>query len=204
MAHKTFISYKYSEAKGLRDDIIDALGDNATYYQGETSESPDLTDLTTETIREHLKDMIFDTTVTIVILSPNMKDSKWIDWEIEYSLREYSRDGKTSKSNGVVAVIQKKNGGYTWLKSQVINEDGHSSVQYDQSKLYNIINNNRFNQNPIKYSCEKCKTVNALTGSYISIVEEEEFLANPDKYIENAYDKCQNISNYTLSKTRYR
>ncbi len=204
MAHKTFISYKYSEAKGLRDDIIDALGDNATYYQGETSESPDLTDLTTETIREHLKDMIFDTTVTIVILSPNMKDSKWIDWEIEYSLREYSRDGKTSKSNGVVAVIQKKHGGYTWLKSQVINEDGHSSVQYDQSKLYNIINNNRFNQNPIKYSCEKCKTVNALTGSYISIVEEEDFLANPDKYIENAYDKCQNISNYTLSKTRYR
>ena len=202
MAHKTFISYKYSEAKRLRDDIIDALGDNATYYQGETSDSPDLTDKTTETIREHLKDMIFDTTVTIVILSPNMKDSKWIDWEIEYSLREYSRNGKTSKSNGVVAVIQKKNGDYSWLKTQVTNEDGHSSVQYDQSKLYKIINNNRFNQDPIKYSCEKCKTVNALTGSYISIVEEEDFLSDPDKYIENAYNKCQNISNYKLSKTR--
>lgn len=41
MAHKTFISYKYSEAKNLRDDIIDALGDDATYYKGETSDSPD-------------------------------------------------------------------------------------------------------------------------------------------------------------------
>lgn len=41
MAHKTFISYKYSEAQRLRDDIIAALGDDATYYKGETSDSPD-------------------------------------------------------------------------------------------------------------------------------------------------------------------
>ena len=94
MAHKTFISYKYSEAQDLRDDIIDALGENASYYQGETSDSPDLTDYTTETIREHLKDMIFGTTVTVVIISPHMTESEWIDWEIEYSLREYSRNGK--------------------------------------------------------------------------------------------------------------
>ena len=29
MAHKTFISYKYSEAQKLRDSIINALGDDA-------------------------------------------------------------------------------------------------------------------------------------------------------------------------------
>lgn len=51
MAHKTFISYKYSEAKDLRDRIIDALGDDATYYQGETSDSPNMSDLTTRTIK---------------------------------------------------------------------------------------------------------------------------------------------------------
>ena len=28
MAHKTFISYKWSEAQQLRDDIIDALGED--------------------------------------------------------------------------------------------------------------------------------------------------------------------------------
>ena len=44
MAHKTFISYKYSEAQNLRDRIIKALGDDASYYKGETSDSPDLTD----------------------------------------------------------------------------------------------------------------------------------------------------------------
>ena len=202
MAHKTFISYKYSESQKLRDDIIKALGDDATYYQGETSDSPDLTDDTTETIREHLKDMIFGTTVTIVILSPNMKKSKWIDWEIEYSLREYSRNGKKSKSNGVVAVIQKNNGNYEWLKSTTIHDDGHSSTHYDESKMYSIINNNRFNQNPKEYVCSKCKTVNALTGSYISIVSEDDFLSDPNKYIDNAYDKCQNVGNYIISKTR--
>ena len=42
----------------------------------------------TETIKNHLKDMLFDTTVTVVIISPNMKKSKWIDWEIEYSLKK--------------------------------------------------------------------------------------------------------------------
>lgn len=30
MAHKTFISYKYSEAQNLRDRIIKALGDDAS------------------------------------------------------------------------------------------------------------------------------------------------------------------------------
>lgn len=42
MARKTFISYKYSEATDLRDKIVEALGDDSKYYQGETSESPDL------------------------------------------------------------------------------------------------------------------------------------------------------------------
>lgn len=73
MAHKTFISYKYSEAQSLRDDIIEALGEDATYYKGETSDSPDLTDTSTENIKKNLRDMMYDTSVSIVIISPNMK-----------------------------------------------------------------------------------------------------------------------------------
>ena len=44
MAHKTFISYKYSESRELRDKIIDALGDDATYYKGETADSKDMSE----------------------------------------------------------------------------------------------------------------------------------------------------------------
>lgn len=201
MAHKTFISYKYTEAQDLRDAIIDALGDDAIYYQGETSDSPNLTDYKTETIREHLKDMIFDTSVTIVIVSPNMKESKWIDWEIEYSLREYARNGRYSRTNGIVAVIQKYNGGYDWFKRSVHNLDGHITVQYDTTKTYNIIANNRFNQIPLEYTCSRCRSVNEYTASYISFVDEETFLASPNEYIENAYNKSQNISNYSIVRT---
>lgn len=202
MAHKTFISYKFSEAQDLRDDIIEALGEDATYYKGETSDSPDLTDYTTETIKEHLKDMIFDSSVTIVIISPHMTESEWIDWEIEYSLREYSRNGRSSKSNGVVGVIMKVNGDYSWLQKTTSHSDGHTSTSHDKSKMYKIINDNRFNENPKRYFCEKCKTVDRLTGSYISLIEEDEFLDNPNKFIDNAYEKCQTVDHYIISKTR--
>ena len=59
MARKTFISYKYSESRNLRDRIIDALGEDASYYQGETSDSDDMSDETNQSITEVLKDMIF-------------------------------------------------------------------------------------------------------------------------------------------------
>lgn len=203
MAHKTFISYKWSEAQKLRDDIIDALGDDATYYKGETSDSPDLTDTSTENIKKKLKDMMYDTSVTIVIISPNMKKSKWIDWEIEYCLKNITRKDRTSHTNGVVGVIMKYNGGYDWFKTTTEKDDGCNSSLYKKELVYDIINNNRFNQNPKKYSCDICKTVNSLTGSYIAYVEEEIFLSNPSKYINNAYDKSENdAAGYDLVKQR--
>ena len=192
MAHKTFISYKHSEAIGLRDRIIRALGEDATFYQGETADSPDLTDYKTETIKKHLTDMMFDTSVTIVIISPNIKESKWIDWEIEYCLKKITRKDRTSQRNGVVAVIQKRNGNYDWFKYSTINQDGCSVFNYHEELVYKIIKDNRYNQKPKVYSCEICKSINALDGSYIAYVEEDDFLANPTRYINNAYDKSEN------------
>ncbi len=203
MAHKTFISYKYDEARDLRDRIIKALGSDATYYRGETSDSPDLTDRTTETIKKHLKDMIHGTSVTIVIISPRMLESKWIDWEIEYSLKEYKRGDKYSHANGVVGVVMNDwTGGTGWIESFHNNADGCSSVSHDASKLFKIINDNRFNQVPKKYVCESCGTVNSLNGSYIALIDEVDFLSNPSKYIDNAYEKSQRLGNYALCKTR--
>ncbi len=203
MAHKTFISYKYSEARALRDRIIAAMGDDATYYKGETSDSPDLTDTTTENIKKNLKNMMFDTSVTIVILSPNLKQSKWIDWEIEYCLKDITRKDRTSHTNGVVGVIMKVNGSYDWLKYMTINGDGCRVQNFNSYKLFDIINNNRFNQDPKVYSCPNCHCINEMTGNYISFVEEDAFLANTGYYIDNAYDKSENdASGYILTKTR--
>ena len=203
MAHKTFISYKCSEATELRDRIIEALGDDATYYKGETSESPDLTDTSTENIKKNLKDMMYDTSVTIVILSPQMTKSKWIDWEIEYCLKSITRKNRTSHTNGVVGVIMKVDGDYSWFKKTGTNCHGSSTVSYEMSKVFNIISANHFNSNPEQWHCDKCKTYDWLNGSYIAFVEEDDFLANPSQYIDNAYDKSENdASGYDLTKTR--
>lgn len=202
MAHKTFISYKYSEAQDLRDDIIEALGEDASYYTGETSESPDLTDESTDKIKNALKDMMFGTTVTIVIISPNIKDSKWIDWEIEYCVKNITRKERTSSTNGLIGVIMKYNGDYSWFINNFKNADGHSTISYNDHLVYDIINKNRFNQNPKKYACEKCKSIDQLTGSYISYVKEEDFLNNITKYIDNAFDKSENENEYILCRQK--
>lgn len=202
MARKTFISYKYSEAQGLRDSILEALGEDAKFYQGETSDSPDMTDKSTDYIRNELKDMIYSTSVTIVIISPNMKYSKWIDWEIEYSLKQIKRGDKTSSTNGVIGVVMDYNGGYSWLRPSVTNEDGHTSIRTNNEYLYNIISKNRFNQDPAVYVCEKCQTVDQLEGSYISLVNEVDFLNDPNRYIENAYGKSKKTIDYNLSRKK--
>lgn len=203
MAHKTFISYKWSEAQDLRDSIIEALGDDATYYQGEKSDSPDLTDTSTENIKKNLKEMMYSTSVTIVILSPNMKSSKWIDWEIEYCLKSITRKDRTSHTNGVVGVIMKIDNGYSWFKKAGTNCHGSPTISYEMEKVFDIISENHFNSNPAQWHCDKCKTYDWLTGSYISFVEEDEFLLNPKKYIDNAYDKSENdASGYDLVKER--
>ncbi|BCS85028.1 TIR domain-containing protein [Prevotella herbatica] len=203
MAHKTFISYKYSEAQDLRDDIIKALGDDAQYYKGETSDSPDLKDTSTSNIKKNLCDMMFDTSVTIVIISPHMKESKWIDWEIEYCLKNITRKERTSHTNGVVGVIMKFNGGYDWFTNHFINCHGAFVINYRNDYLYPIIYKNHFNSDPPQWHCPSCKTYDWLNGSYIEYINEDDFLSNPQKYINNAYDKSENdASGYSITPTR--
>lgn len=203
MAHKTFISYKYSEAQTLRDRIIKALGDNATYYKGETSDSPDLTDTSTENIKKNLTDMMYDTSVTIVILSPNLKKSKWIDWEIEYCFKNVTRKNRISHTNGVVGVIMKVDGGYDWLVTHSTDCHSTSVIDYKNDKLYQIIHKNHYNSNPHQWHCDKCKTYKWLNGSYIAYINEDTFLSNPQRYIDNAYEKSENdASGYDITKTR--
>ena len=203
MAHKTFISYKYSEAQTLRDDILRALGEDAVFYQGETAASPDLTDYATTTIKNKLTDMIYGTSVMIVVLSPQIMTSEWIDWEIEYCLKEIERKGRTSKTNGLVGVVQKVNGAYDWLVTASTKDDGCSVRTIDNDKLYPIIHKNRYNLRNKSYTCSRCKIYHALSASYMSIVYEGDFIQDPQRYIDNAFDKADNCDDFDLTKQRH-
>lgn len=192
MARETFISYKFSDARDVRDRIYKNMGDYAKFYRGENGFSPNKSDDSDDAIWNYLKDMIWGTSVTIVVISPEMLQSSWIPDEISYSLKKISRDGTQSQRNGVVAVIKKVNGGYDWFKYKYTNPDGHVTTCYHEEKVFDIIKANRRNQVPPVYSCEKCQSIDALNGSYIAYVEEDEFINNMDKYIENAFLKSQN------------
>ena len=118
MGHKIFISYKYkdSNVKSLDKndttvrDYVDKLQDyieeySEHIYKGE-SDDEDLSEYSDDQIWDLLKDRIFDSTLTIVLISPNMNNgdkesNQWIPWEISYSLKEVSRkdiNGNTRSS----------------------------------------------------------------------------------------------------------
>ncbi|MEN6636109.1 MAG: TIR domain-containing protein [Clostridiaceae bacterium] len=201
MAHKTFISYKYSERTALRDKIVTKLGSDATYYQGETSFSPDMGDLKTTTIRQKLSDMIFDTTVMIVLVSPNMTQSAWMNWEIKYALREQSRNGRVSHSNGLICVVQKD------LYSSIFGFDPYNWAKtagsWSSAKFFGVLIRNMNNKKPWPESpipTDNRKLYDELSPNYIDIVTEDDFLMYPTYYINKAFEKNQNISTYYLAK----
>lgn len=194
MARKTFISYKYSDviegnSNNLRDRIIEKLGAASRFYRGENGYSQDLTSYSANYIKTKLKEMIRDTSVTIVILSPNMKLSNWMNWEISYSLTEITRENRTSLTNGIICVVQKQptyyglGDGYSWMKNLY--------GEWDLSKCFEIIRQNRNNK--------KIYTTSFLSQNYVDIVSEETFLKDPNKYIEEAYEKAKS-GEYFVSK----
>lgn len=195
MARKTFISYKYSDvvegkSNNLRDRIISKLGADSRFYRGENGYSKDLTSYSAEYIKTKLKDMIRDTSVTIIILSPNMKLSNWMNWEITYSLTEITRENRKSLTNGIVCVVQKQpayyglTDGYSWMKNW--------RDEWDLNRCFELI---RLNQNN-----KKIYSSNLLSPNYIDIVTEDSFLRNSDKYIEEAYEKAKSNAYYIRKK----
>ena len=199
MARKTFISYKYSESQDIRDRIVRAMGEDAQFYNGETADSPEVEKA--ERIKTVLTDMLFGTSVTIVVISPKMNLSQWIDWEIEYSLKEIKREDQTSRSNGIVGVVAKINNSYDWFFYE--SSCPHHNTLTDSMRrgyLPDVIAKNRLNKKNLQFLCNVCQTFEESSGSYISLFREEYFLSNIDECIENAYDKSQNIDNYNITK----
>lgn len=91
MGKKIFVSYKYSDSQvenltiyensTVRDYVTkfeEILDPSDNMYKGE-SEGEDLSILSEETICKKLKDRIYDSSVTVVFISPGMKES----WKAE-------------------------------------------------------------------------------------------------------------------------
>lgn len=226
MGHKIFISYKYADSdvkqftNNWYHDTVRTYVDKLEKYISEVSEhiykgetdGEDLSGLSDDAIWKKLKDRIYDSTLTIVMISKGMRltylsdREQWIPWEISYSLKEVSRKNisgnmVTSSSNALLAIILPDTGGsyeyFTYMKSCCTNPCRY----FNTSFLFDIMRNNMFNiKRANKKDCADGSTVYYGDSSYMSTVKWDNFIKDPEYYINKAYDIQSEIEKYDICK----
>lgn len=200
---KVFISYKHSEATVYRNKFARALEQALFHYVGETDGSPDFSNASNKKIHNHIRGMIAKSQVTVIILSPQMSLSNWIDTEISYSLRYFTAVDEKGvkikhKRNGIVGVLLKGENEYNWAMQP--QGDIHLGTQYNETKFCDLVKDNR--RNRIDSPCRARKGVSYCEeeDSYISIVTEDDFLENIHTHIHRAYQKSLMKQSYAIQK----
>lgn len=205
MARNIFVSYKYADenvehltghfptkARHYVDEIEKLLAADDHIYFGE-HDGEDLTDWTDEQIWTELKDRIFPTSCTIVLISPNMRNpyrldiSQWIPWEIRYSLIETVRGDRKSHRNAILAVVlPDKNGSYDYaLRSNACCSSGCTT--YNRDWMFTIIKKNLFNRkHPTTVECQRDSTIWHGEFNYIPMVSWDYFKYHVTELIERA------------------
>lgn len=169
----------------------------------------DLSDFKESTIASKLRDKIFDSSITIVMISKGMKaflkheSDQWIPWEISYSLKEHSRNGRTSRANAILAIILPDESGYY---DYYIEEGTFTNCNCRILKtgfLFKIMQQNMFN---IKYPTYNNCTDHTgspsyiVESSYIKSVKWCDFIKNISYYLELSIKIRENIEGYSITK----
>lgn len=234
MANKIFISYKYYDKSVYQDPKLDKIPDPKWSFYGDVGyvtprsyvnelsnvldgyaiekweqDGEDLSDFKDSTIASKLRDKIYDSSITIVLASPNMKDlskgerDQWIPWEISYSLKEISRNDRTSKSNGIIVVVlPDRNNSYNYgvEKEWVCGTD---VINLQKPLFFKIIRENFFNsKKPNKSYCETCGRYHyyGTDNSYFVYARWKDFIENPDYYLNLASEHQAYIDDYDVQK----
>jgi len=213
-----FISYKYDDgyvhgrgttARDYVDALQELLEDANHVYKGEP-DGVDLSQRDDDTIRKILADRMFYTSVTIVLISPNMKENRpereqWIPWEVSYSLRTENREAGKSYPNAMIAVVlPDANNSYKYYLEENICSSCNAR-RLKTGTLFPILRDNMFNPHDPEYSDCICDQPGAriYTGesSYIHSVKWCDFMDDSQNHIERALERQRNRDDYELHKT---
>lgn len=220
MARKVFVSYKYGDSgvqhiprDGEHDPttarhyvnwLHDHLEANDHIIKGE-DDGEDMSGFKDETIESNLRNKIYDSSITVVLISKNMKDNslpedeQWIPWEIAYSLREKTREDRTSGANGVLAVVlPDETGSYSYIVNHY-----PCVTLWNTASLFKIIGNNMFNRNAKNLiRCTNCNGQHhtGYDHSYIYPVKWSDFMSNVNGHLDHATGINRNINHYDLQK----
>lgn len=183
-------------------------------YKGER-DGESLNGISEPQIWEQLKPKLYDSTVTLVVVSRGMRNphepegAQWIPNEIRYSLREQTRDGRASAVNALLGVILPDvDGGYGYIYSK--SDCPHCSHvrmlnKQDNPFLFTILKGNIFNRKSgYSGTCSGsfCNSV-IYSGdhSYLHLATLEEFLQAPQAHIDRAVEiKDQGDQYYEIMK----
>ena len=222
MGHKIFISYKYGDTSVQRlartpygeptivrhyvDEIQARLKEGDHINKGEL-DGEDLSQFKDETIASKLRDKIYDSSVTVVLISPRMKElytpekDQWIPWEISYSLREVPRAGRVSRANALLGVVLPDvNGSCEYvITNRACCPSG--CIYLNRTNLFAIIQENTFNRKrPPQHTCNIQDIIWDYPFSYMHIVSWPTFISNMDRAIEDAIAIRDRISEFEIHK----
>lgn len=234
MSSKVFVSYKYKDLSvkpikpyswrecldpgfSLTRAYVDFLADKIELsdhiYKGEESNN-DLSGYSDEYIEGKLKERISDSSVTIVLISPNMRVAhmkerdQWIPWEISYSLKEITREDRTSHTNALLGVVLPDSSGscnYCIYKRNCCSEQ---CTGLNTHWLFEIMWRNTFNRKSssikptdMKICNNQHEAIHYGEFSYMPIVTWAHFIENPTKQINRVCDLRDNhIDEYDIQK----
>ena len=217
MGKKIFVSYKYSDSNVLHlngtgqttarnyvDELTKLLEYEDHIYKGE-DDGEDLSSLAEPTIGSKLGDKIFNSSVTIVLISKGMKENtpekdQWIPWEISYSLKEQSRAGGRSKTNAMLAIVlPDENGSYDYYMTS---NPACNSITFHTDKLFQILRDNMFNLKDKESNIRHCNGTKIYEGnpSFIVSVKWSNLGGSLTPHINLATEIRQNIDKYEITK----
>ena len=219
MARKVFVSYKYSDSQVQDLDLSKETTTTARHYVDKLSENLEkdnhifkgedddesMESLANSTIGSKLGDKIFDSSVTIVLVSKGMKNKgesdkdQWIPWVISCSLKEQTRQDQKSKTNGVIAVVlPDKSGSYDYYITRDFECNCRSLKTFF---LFQILQDNMFNvKEPNKRLCNG-EWVYSRYSSYIQSIKWIDFISNPSKFIDKAIELRDKKDDFEITKT---